>query len=143
MAAMQPLPPGQEATLQDILDRVEQSHGCLEDMRGELREVRDQVKTVKGAVGSLKSTVATMKTEVVEIRGAQRLLVQGFGLPPDAGKHSHTARKPRRFLASLTRKEGIWAIIGASSGAAFMARVVYDAAPGVWHAVWHAILTVH
>jgi hypothetical protein len=130
-------PPNTKArpTLREILDAVEQSHRCTDDLRKEVQ--LNHVEAI-GKIGELDSKVDGLELKVAKIEGGQEAANRILGAAMPADKDGPSTKGKTPFALHSTPKV-VWSIIAAVAGGGAVLKLGLAVAPAIW-GVWLAIL---
>lgn len=139
MADVDPIPEGR-TTNSDLARGFNQLHRCFEGARTDIRKTNT-------AVAGVSDKVHEMDTRLARVEGAQEAMARGFNLPTPAQMATASSEgaqaKVRPKFGGMDRNSALWTMIAAAGGADLIFRTFWSAAPGVWQAITHALLTVH
>ena len=98
----------------------------------------DRIQAMKEGAEEQTKKIAAVDGKVDFASGQLDILRQGMGLPTPSAK-GEADPKVKRLAGGMERWQLMAAVIGAAGGAQLVIRILWDAAPGIMHAV----LTAH
>lgn len=118
-------------TLKDVMNEIVQIHTCVHD--------------VGTKVVSLDSKIDDVQLDVAHLKGVQEGITIRLGVPnaPPLNEGEQEPKPVKPALLVTKSWKSFAALTGVASGGFVLLQFVFDAAPGVWAAIYHAVMAAH